>query len=82
VLNKAVAFDQQPRPSHDHRYTRTGTCSRWEIAVAHNRTKFVTVSRLKRLRDGRFTSETAVRRFQKRNGHLDPELVKQIHWHF
>jgi hypothetical protein len=38
---------------------------------------FVTVSLLKRLRNGRFTSETAVRRFQfqERNGHLDPEVV-------
>jgi hypothetical protein len=25
--------------------------------------------------NGRFTFETAVRRFQKRNGHLDPEVV-------
>jgi hypothetical protein len=34
--------------------------------------KFVTVSLLKRYRrNGRFTSETAVRRFQKRNRHLD-----------
>jgi hypothetical protein len=31
---------------------------------------------LKRLRNGHFTSETAARRFQKRNGHLDPEVVK------
>jgi hypothetical protein len=37
--------------------------------------KFVTVSLLKRLHNGRFNSETAVRRFQKRNGHLDPEVV-------
>jgi hypothetical protein len=39
--------------------------------------KFVTVPLPKRLRNGRFTSETAVRRFQKRNRHLDPEVVKK-----
>jgi hypothetical protein len=35
---------------------------------------FLTVSITKRLRNDRFNSETAVRQFQKRNGHLDPEL--------
>jgi hypothetical protein len=40
--------------------------------------KFVTVSLLKRLRNGRFAPETAVRRFQKQNGHLDQEVVKSI----
>jgi hypothetical protein len=40
--------------------------------MSHGRFKFAIASLLKRLRDGRFTSETAVRRFQKRNGHLDP----------
>ena len=30
---------------------------------------------MKRLSNGRFNSETAVRRFRKRNGHLDPEVV-------
>jgi hypothetical protein len=34
-------------------------------AVTHNRYKCVTVSLSKRLRAGRFTSETAVRWFQK-----------------
>ena len=33
-------------------------------AVTYNRYKFVTVSLPKRFRNGRFTSETAVRRFQ------------------
>jgi hypothetical protein len=31
------------------------------MAVTHNRYKFVTVSLPKRMRDGRFASETAVR---------------------
>jgi hypothetical protein len=38
---------------------------RWGMAVLYGRYKFVTVSLPKRLRNGRFTSETAVRRFQK-----------------
>jgi hypothetical protein len=45
------------------------------MADAHNRYKFVTVSFPKRFRNGRFTSETAVRRFQMRNRQLDPEVV-------
>jgi hypothetical protein len=47
------------------------------MAVAYSRYKFVTVPllKLKWLRNGRFTSENAVRRFQKRNGYLDPEVV-------
>jgi hypothetical protein len=61
----ALAFGQRPRPLHD-RCTR---CVRWGMAVAvyctYSRYKFVTVSLPKRFRDGRFTSETAVRRFQK-----------------
>ena len=48
---------------------------RWGMAVTHNRYKFVTASLPKRLRNGCFTYETAVRRFQKRNRHLDPEVV-------
>jgi hypothetical protein len=42
----------------------------------YSRYKFETVSLLKRLSNGRFASETAVRRFQnqKRNRHLDPEV--------
>ena len=39
-------------------YTRTGSFVRWRMAVTYNRYKFVTVSLLKRLRNGRFTSET------------------------
>ena len=48
------------------------------MAVTYSRYKFITISVLERLRDDRFTSETAVRRFQKqkRNGHLDPEVFK------
>jgi hypothetical protein len=45
------------------------------MAVAYGSYKFVTVSLPKLLRNGRFTSETAARRFQKRNGYLDPEVV-------
>jgi hypothetical protein len=37
------------------------------MAVTHDRYKFLTASLPKRFRDGRFTSETAVRWFQKRN---------------
>jgi hypothetical protein len=40
------------------------------------------VSLLKRLRTGRLNSETAVWRFQKQNGHLDPEAFKKIRWGF
>ena len=54
-----------------NRYTRTGTCvlcplenGRY-IILYNNRYKFLSVSLPKRLRNGRFTSETAVRRFQK-----------------
>jgi hypothetical protein len=61
-INKA--FDQRPWPLHD-RYNRTDTCFRWGMAVTYNRYKFVTVPLPKRFRNGRFTSETAVRRFQK-----------------
>jgi hypothetical protein len=50
--------------------------------TTYNRYKFVTVLLPKRLRNGRFTSETAVRRLQKRNGYLDPEVVKKIRWGF
>jgi hypothetical protein len=42
----------------------------------------MTVLLLKRLRNGRFNSETAARRFQKQNGHVDPEVVKKIRWGF
>jgi hypothetical protein len=57
---KTIGFGQRPRPLHD-RHTRTDNFVRWGIAVAHSRCKFVTVSLRKRPRDGRFTSETAVR---------------------
>jgi hypothetical protein len=52
------------------------------MAVTHGRYKFVTVSLPKRLRNGRFNSEAAVRRFQKRNGHLNPEALKKTRWNF
>jgi hypothetical protein len=45
------------------------------MAVAYSRYKFVTVSLPKRFRNGRFNYETAVRRFQKLNRQLDPEVV-------
>jgi hypothetical protein len=48
------------------------------MAVTQSRYKFLTASIMKRLRNGRFNSETAVRRFQKRSGHLDPEVVLKI----
>jgi len=45
------------RPLHN-RYTRKDTCVRWGMAVTYNRYKFAAVSLLKRLCNGRFTSET------------------------
>jgi hypothetical protein len=45
------------------RYTRTGTFVRWGMTVKDNRYKILTVSILKRVRNSRFTSETAARRF-------------------
>jgi hypothetical protein len=54
----------------------------WPLHI-FNRYKFVTASLPKRLRNGRFASETAVRRFQKRNRHLGhPEALKKIRWGF
>jgi hypothetical protein len=44
------------------------------MAVTHSRYELVTVSLPKRFRNGRFNSETAVRRFQNLNRHLDPEV--------
>jgi hypothetical protein len=52
------------------------------MAATYSRYKFVTVSLPKRFRNGRFNSETAMRRFQKRNGHLDPKALKKIRWGF
>ena len=59
----ALASGQQPRPLHN-RFTRTGNFVCWGMTVTYNRYKFVAVSLPKRLRagDGRFASETAVRR--------------------
>ena len=47
-------------------------------AVTYGRYKPVTVSLPRRPRNGRVTSETAVRRFQKRSRHLDPEVVLKL----
>ena len=41
------------------RYTRTDSCVRWGMAVIYSRYKFIAVPLPKRLRNGRFTSETA-----------------------
>ena len=41
------------------------SCIRWGMAVTCGRYKFATGSLPKRFRNGRFTSKTAVRRFQK-----------------
>jgi hypothetical protein len=41
-------FDQRPRPLHN-RYTRTGTCVLWVMAVTYSCYKFVTASLPKRL---------------------------------
>jgi hypothetical protein len=46
----------------------------WPLHITVVRYKFLTASLLKRLRNGRFTSEITVRRFHKRSGHLDPEV--------
>jgi hypothetical protein len=48
---------------------------RWGMAVAHDCYKSIAVSLAKRPHNGRFTSETAVGRFQKRNRHLHPKVV-------
>jgi hypothetical protein len=54
--------------------------------VLRSRHKLLTVSIPTRSRSGRFASETAVWRFQKqdqkRNSHLDPEVVKKIRLRF
>jgi hypothetical protein len=52
------------------------------MAVTYSRYKFVAASLTKRFRNGRFTSETAVWRFQKLNRHLDPEVLLKIRWDF
>jgi hypothetical protein len=78
--NKTVGFGQRPRPLHN-RYTRTGTFVRWGMAVTHSRYNFKPFLP-KRFRNGRFASETTVRRFQKLNCHLDPEVIKKIRWGF
>jgi hypothetical protein len=72
--NKTVEFGQK-RPLHG-RYTRAGIFVRWGMAVAYSRYKFVTVSLMKRLYNGRFTSETTARRLRKRNRRLNPDVLK------
>jgi hypothetical protein len=52
------------------------------ITITHPNGHLRTVSLPRRLRNDRFTSKTAVRRFQKRNGYLDPEVVKKNRWGF
>jgi hypothetical protein len=51
---------------------------RCEMDVTYNRYKSVIVSLPRRLCNGRFASETAVRRaaVSEAKGHLDPEVVK------
>jgi hypothetical protein len=52
------------------------------MAVTYSRYEFLTVSILKRFRNGRFTSQTPLRRFKKWNRHLNPEVLKKIRWDF
>jgi hypothetical protein len=52
------------------------------MPVKYMAVKFLAVSLPKPPCNGRFTSETAVRRFQKLNRHLDPEAVLKTHWNF
>jgi hypothetical protein len=54
----------------------------WPLHIAYSRYNFLAASLPKRFRNGRFTSETAVRRFQKLNRHLDPEALLKIRWGF
>jgi hypothetical protein len=56
---------------------RTGIIFRWVMTVTYSRYKFVTVSLLKRLRNGRLASETAVPHMavSEAKCHLDPEVV-------
>ena len=54
----------------------------WPLHIAYSRYKFLAASLPKRFRNGRFTSETAVRWFQKLNRHLDPEALLKIRWDF
>ena len=54
----------------------------WPLRIMHSRYEHLTDSVLKRLPNGRLNSETAVRRFQKRKIHLDPEVNKKIRWGF
>jgi hypothetical protein len=62
IHQRISSYAPQPRRALGvERYT----CVRWGMAVAYGRYKFVTVSIPKRLRNGRFNSETAVWRFQK-----------------
>ena len=58
-LPSPMTQPQQPRPFHK-RHIRAGGCVRWGMAVAWNRYKCVAVSLPERLRNGRFTSKTAV----------------------
>jgi hypothetical protein len=50
------------------------------MAFAYNRYKISTVSLPKLLRNGRFTSETAVRRFQSETATWIQKHLKTIRW--
>ena len=76
IYNNRRGQRPQPLPIHSRYGTPERALPRWGMAVAHNRYKFVTASLLRRFCNGRFATKTAVRRFQKRNGQLDPEVVK------
>jgi hypothetical protein len=56
LKNKTVGFGQRPRPLHNF-YTRPLGMA----IMYHSRYKFLTFSLPKRLRNGRFASESAVR---------------------
>jgi hypothetical protein len=79
TIIEAISFGQRPGLLHN-RYTQTETCVRWGMTVTvqtYRRYSYrlVTVSLLKRLRNGRSNFETALRWLQNRNRHLNPEVV-------
>ena len=51
---KTLALAHQLAAKQPLLHTRTGTCVRWEMTVAYNRYKFITVSLPKRSRSGYF----------------------------
>jgi hypothetical protein len=74
INNHPLIYGPLVYPLHNQQ-TRTDTYFCWGMAVTYGRYKSITISLPKRLSNGRFTSEAAVRRFQKLNRHLDPEVV-------